>query len=200
MDFSDPLYKHTFEVALRYIDPFYRDLATFKEKLNEKVQQWVKEEISKTDDSEVKGFDSTELINAQERKEHAAMAKANVKANNETMDYRCAYLQRVLCSIDDDEVRQLACDIATDNMPQLSKIHTQYTVIVEEKDRLLSLVPERLYNWKNALLVLKINDIKSQIAKARPEEIPQLMEQLQSLYSVRHQLAAIIGDRVVNPN
>ena len=72
--------------------------------------------------------------------------------------------------------------------------------VVEEKDRLLSLVPERLYNWKNALLVLKINDIKSQIAKARPEEIPQLMEQLQSLYSVRHQLAAIIGDRVVNPN
>ena len=200
MDFSDPLYKHTFEVALRYIDPFYRDLATFKEKLNEKVQQWVKEEISKTDDSEVKGFDSTELINAQERKEHAAMAKANVKANNETMDYRCAYLQRVLCSIDDDEVRQLACDIATDNMPQLSKIHTQFAVIVEERDRLRSIVPERLYNWKNALLVQKINETKALIATASAEQLPQLMEHLQELYSVRHKLAAIIGDRVVNPD
>lgn len=200
MDFSDPLYKHTFEVALRYIDPFYRDLATFKEKLNEKVQQWVKEEISKTDDSEVKGFDSTELINAQERKEHAAMAKANVKANNETMDYRCAYLQRVLCSIDDDEVRQLACDIATDNMPQLSKIHTQFAVIVEERDRLRSIVPERLYNWKNALLVQKINETKALIVTASAEQLPQLMEHLQELYSVRHKLAAIIGDRVVNPD
>ena len=121
-------------------------------------------------------------------------------AKNELEEFNCGYLIKVLCSINDDEVRQLACDLATDNMPQLSKIHTQFSVVVEEKDRLLTLVPDCLYNWKNALLVIKINDLKAQIAQASPDELPQLMERLQKLYGLRHQLAAIIGDRVVNPN
>jgi len=61
-------------------------------------------------------------------------------------------------------------------------------------------VPDRLYNWQNALLVQKINEVKENIAHANADELPQLMEHLQQLYAYRHQLAAIIGDRVVNPN
>jgi ABC-type transporter Mla MlaB component len=61
-------------------------------------------------------------------------------------------------------------------------------------------VPEQLYNWKNALLIMHINDVKAQIAHADASQLPQLLEQLQELYQVRHQLAAIIGDRVVNPH
>ena len=34
---------------------------------------------------------------------------------------------------------------------------------------------------------------------AQEMSIPQLMEYLQELYKVRHQLASVIGDRVVNP-
>ena len=116
------------------------------------------------------------------------------------MEFNSSYLVKVLCSIDDDDIRQLACDLATDNMPQLSKIHTQFAVILEERDKLLSLVPDRLYNWQNALIVQKINEIKDRIAHAKADELPQLMERLQKLYADRHQLAAIIGDRVVNPN
>lgn len=85
-------------------------------------------------------------------------------------------------------------------MPQLSKIHTQYAVILEERDRLVTVVTERLYNWKNALLIQQINETKSQIAHADSGELPQLMQHLQNLYSLRHELAAIIGDRVVNPD
>ncbi len=145
-------------------------------------------------------IDSAALINAQERKEKAVKAKADLMAKNELTDFNCAYLMKVLCSIDDDDVRQLATDMATDNLPQLSKIHTQYAVIVEERDKLISIVPERIYNWKNALLVMRINEVKAQIAHATPEQLPQLMEHLQELYDVRHKLAAFIGDRVVNPN
>ena len=105
-----------------------------------------------------------------------------------------------MCSIDDDAVRQLACDLVTDNLPQLSKIHTKFAVVVEEQDRLQSIVPERLYNWKNALLVQRINETKNQIAHADPAQLPQLMKYLQELYEVRHRLAVILGDRVVNPN
>lgn len=199
MSFSHPLYKRTFDIAKQYIEPFYRDLAQFKEQLNEQIKQFVASEMA-ADDDDPEGLDSAALINAAERKEKAVNAKASIKAKNEEMEFSSGYLMKVLCSIDDDPVRQLACEIATDNMPQLSKIHTQYAVILEERDRLVTVVTERLYNWKNALLIQQINETKSQIAHADSSELPQLMQHLQNLYSLRHELAAIIGDRVVNPD
>ena len=199
MGFSDPLYKRIFETALQYIEPYYKDLEVFKAQLEERTREFIAEEMAAQDEVDPDALDSAALINAQERKEKAIEAKANAKAKNELLEFNCGYLMKALCSIDDDEMRQLACDLATDNMPQLSKIHTKYTVIVEERDKLLNLVPERINNWKNALLVLRINELKSQIANAAPEEQPKLMQSLQELYKVRHQLAAVIGDRVVNP-
>ena len=199
MGFSDPLYKRIFETALQYIEPYYKDLEVFKAQLEERTREFIAEEMAAQDEVDPDALDSAALINAQERKEKAIEAKANAKAKNELLEFNCGYLVKALCSIDDDEMRQLACDLATDNMPQLSKIHTKYTVIVEERDKLLNLVPERIPNWKNALLVLRINELKSQIANAAPEEQPKLMQSLQELYKVRHQLAAVIGDRVVNP-
>ena len=199
MSFSDPLYRRTFELSKQYIEPYYRDLNDFNEVLKGRISQFINEEMSNQDD-EPDALDSIALISAQERKEKSIRAKANVRAKNELMEFNCSYLQKVLCSIDDDQVRQLACDLATDNLPQLSKIHTQFAVIVEERDKLLNIVPERLYNWKNALVVIKINEIKDRIARADANELPKLMEELQKLYDVRHKLAAIIGDRVVNPN
>ena len=200
MSFSDPLYKHTFEVALQYIPQYYKDLESFNAKIEEESKQFITREMAKQDEDEPDALDSTALINAHERKEKEVMAQANVKAKQALMEFSSSYLMKALCSIDDDGVRQLACDLATDNLPQLSKIHTQFAVILEERDKLLSLVPDRLYNWQNALLVQKINEIKERIVQANAEELPKLMEYLQKLYDTRHQLAAIIGDRVVNPN
>jgi len=199
MSFSDPLYARTFHIAKQYLEPYYQDLASFQAQLDERVRQYVADEMSSQDGEEPEALDSVALIRAQENRLKAVNAKASVKAKNELMDFSCGYLMKALCSIGDDQVRQLACDLATDNMPQLSKIHTQFAVVIEERDKLPSLVPERLYNWKNALLIQRINETKAQIATAQPEQLPQLMEHLQNLYNVRHQLAAIIGDRVVNP-
>ena len=64
----------------------------------------------------------------------------------------------------------------------------------------MTLVPQMIFNWKNAIVTQRINETKSQIAVAPAEEQPRLMEYLQELYKVRHQLAAYIGDRVVTPN
>lgn len=199
MQFSNPLYHSIFKTALRYVEPYYRDQSTFNRALEEKMDNYVAAEMAKNDDESPEALDSDALINAQERKKKAIEAKASVMAKNELMEFSSDYLLKALCSIDDDDVRQLACDLAADNLPQLSKIHTQFAVIVEERDRLLHLVPERLYNWKNALLIQKINETKDQIAHATADQLPELMEYLQELYKVRRQLAAKIGDRVVNP-
>ncbi len=200
ISFSDPLYRLTFDIAKQFIEPYYKDLEAFNKQLEEKSRQFIAQEMEKPEDGEPGALDGSALINAYERKQKAVNARAAVKAKNELMDFSSSYLSKILCSIDNDDVRQLACDLATDNLPQLSKIHTQFAVIVEERDKLLTLVPERLYNWKNAIIVTRINRLKAMIAQANSESLPQLMEQLQELYTVRHQLAAIIGDRVVNPN
>ena len=200
ISFSDQLYSHTFEVALRYIPQYYKDLEAFNVKIEERRDAYITREMATVDEEELDGLDSAALINAHERKEKEVKARANVKAKQELAEFSSSYLMKVLCSIDEDDVRQLACDLATDNMPQLSKIHTQFAVILEERDKLISIVPDRLYNWQNALLVQKINEVKHRISQAQADELPQLMEQLQQLYADRHQLASIIGDRVVNPN
>lgn len=200
MSFSDPLYYRIFDISKRYIDSYYRDLDAFKKQLEERTRQYIAEELENDESQELDKMDSSSLIDAQERRENAAKAKAIVRANNELSEFSSDYLMKVLCSLDDDDVRQLACDLACDNLPQLSKIHTQFATIVEERDKLLYLVPEQLYNWKNALLVMHINDVKAQIAHADAAQLPQLLEHLQELYQVRHQLAAIIGERVVNPH
>ncbi len=200
MEFSDPLYKRTFELALQYVPQYYKDLEEFKKQLKESTNQYISQEMATQDEVAPDALDSAALISAQERKEKEVLSRANVRAKQAETEFSSSYLMKALCSIDDDDVRQLACDLATDNLPQLSKIHTQFAVILEERDKLLSLVPDRLYNWKNALLVQAINVIKERISHASAEELPQLMEHLQKLYSVRHELAAVIGDRVVNPN
>lgn len=200
MSFSNPLYQRTFNISKQYIDSYYHDLETFNKQLEEQKRLYIAQEMESVESQDLDAMDSASLINAQERKEKAATARANVRANNDLKEFNSGYLIKVLCSLDDDEVRQLACDLAAENLPQLSKIHTQFATIVEERDKLLSLVPEQLYNWKNALLLMLINDMKAKIAHADPEQQPHLMEQLQELYRVRHQLAAIIGDRVVNPH
>ena len=199
MSFSNPLYYRTFETAKQYLQLFHHDLEAYNAKQEDNIRKYFDEEMAQNEVEDPDAMDSVALINAHERREKAALAKATLKAQKELMEFRSSYLVKVLCSIDDDEVRQLACDLATDNMPQLSRIHTQYAVIVEERDKLRTLVPERLLNWKNALLALKINDLKARIAQASPEEQPGLMKELQANYNLRHRLAAIIGDRVVNP-
>ena len=199
MSFSVPLYRRIFEISKQQINPYYQDYARFNTALDERVAQFVAEETERQNQSEPVALDSAALINAQERIRKNVEAQANLMIKNEQQQFSSNYLMKVLCSIDDDEVRQLACDLAADNLPQLSRIHTQFAVILEEQDRLLTLVPVRLYNWKNAILVQRINEVKSRIAHAQADELPQLMEHLQQLYDVRHKLAAYIGDRVVNP-
>ena len=198
MAFSNDTYRRIFEIAQSQVQPFYRDLEQFNKTLEAKVEQFINDEMAREDEN-IEGLDSAALINAQERKEKSINARATIMAKNETQDFCCGYLQRVLCSIDDDEIRPLVCKMVSDKLPQLSKIHTQFAVIVEEKDKLDTLITQRLFNWKNAIIIHKINELQAQISKADTDELPALLEQLQKYFNVRQQLAAIIGDRVVNP-
>ncbi len=199
MSFSNPLYARTFEQALGYLDDYYQDLAQLKRQIEEQKGSKIKQEMETEATPDPDALDSEALISAHERRLKEITARIIAQGEKQIQQFSGDYLQRQLCSTSDDQVRQLATEVATDSMPQLSKIHTQFAVIIEERDRLPSLVPVFLYNWKNALLFLKINDLKAQIATSEPGKQPALIRELQKLYDLRHRLAAVIGDRVVNP-
>ena len=200
MTFSNPLYAHTFEQALGCLDDYWKEYEKLKAKSDEQLAQDIEQEMATDDAPHPDGLDSQTLINARDNKLKQVTARLTAQAQRQLQEFSGDYLQRMLCSTSDDVVRQLATDLAIDSLPQLSKIHTQYGgVIVEDRDRLYSLVPVLLYNWKNALLLMKINNLKAQIASAEPEQQAELISQLQQLYNTRHKLAAVIGDRVVNP-
>lgn len=199
MSFSTPVYARTFEQSLACLQDYYSELAQLKEQVHKQIEHDIKQQMAEVDASLPEDLGSEALITAHERRLAEVTARANAQAQRRIQQFSGDYLQRVLCSTSDDEVRQLACDMATESMPQLSKIHSQYAVILDERDRLLTLVPERLYNWKNALLLNRINDLKAQIASAPADEQSGLIRQLQNLYDLRHRLATLIGDRVVNP-
>lgn len=199
MSFSNQLYARTFEHALACLQDYYDEFEQLKQQINQQLPQEIEQEMAADDDIDPDALDSAALITAHERKLKEVTARVTLQGQQQLQQFSGDYLQRVLCSIDDDEVRQLACDMATENLPQLSKIHSQFAVIVDDRDRLYTLVPERIFNWKNALLLLKINELKAQIAKAEPAQQLTLIKQLQQLYDTRHALAVVIGDRVVNP-
>ena len=199
MSFSNPLYARTFHLALDCLQDYYHELEQLKQQIQEQTARDINQQMAVNDEQEPDALDSAALIIAHERRLKEVTARATAQGQRQLQQFSGEYLQRMLCSTSDDQVRQLACDTATDNLPQLSKIHSQFAVILDERDRLITLVPERIYNWKNALLLTRINELKAQIASASLEQQPALIKQLQQLYDTRHMLAAVIGDRVVNP-
>ena len=121
------------------------------------------------------------------------------RAIQEKTEYCILYLEKKLCSHPDQDVRDMATELAVDKY-QLSKIHTKYADIPTDFDRIETLLPESLKNWKNALIVKQINQLQNQLKQASPDDhTSNIMQQLQDLYSLRKQLAKLIGERLVNP-
>ena len=108
MSFSDPLYKHVFDISMQYIEPYYRDLEAFNRDLDIEIQQFISEKMA-SQDEQPDGMDSAALIAAHERMEMSVNAEAEVKRMHEQQQFSSDYLLKILCSLDEDAVRQLAC-------------------------------------------------------------------------------------------
>lgn len=100
----------------------------------------------------------------------------------------------------DPEISKLASDLATDRY-QLSKVHTKYQNIAQDKDRLMDIVPTLVISFKNAIvndelrhLLQKLNDPSLATDNVRCEE---LMKQYKDMKEVEKAMAKRLGERVV---
>ena len=80
----------------------------------------------------------------------------------------------------------------------LSKIHTKYGSIKTDLDKLDILVPQAIYNLKDALILCNIKETQRELIEKK-DNTDELLKYLQELYDLRRELAKYLGDRVVNP-
>ncbi|MBP5560724.1 MAG: DNA primase [Muribaculaceae bacterium] len=191
MAFTTPQFAQLYEEGLKFVPLFHEDLGKEAEKLNAQIERRFKEETGKIDSAK---FSLREI----EKKENEIKKRLDEETQAAMSVWRQQYLEKRLCSHPDDTLRATALELVSEKY-QLSKIHTRYAVIRTEQERLSTLVPEALYNWKNAIVKCQIKEVQSQLANAQGEEAAAILSRLQELYDLGRRLAKLIGERVVNP-
>ena len=191
MEFTHPTHRRVFDIALTTLDEFNKDFAAEQHRVEQLEHERLQAELQKID---VVGHTADSL----RKEEESIQARLVIDTTKRLNEFRRNYLEHRLCSHPDNDVRNMACDLVSEKY-QLSKIHTQFAVITTEFDRLGTLLPELMYNWKYAIVMQQIQDVHDRMKKAEAGDIETLMQDMQLLYDVRSQLAKKIGERVVNP-
>ncbi|MEG1587426.1 MAG: DNA primase [Bacteroidales bacterium] len=100
----------------------------------------------------------------------------------------------------DADISRLALDMVAEKY-QLSKIHTKYAVVEEEKDRLFDLIPRALFELKDAIIREEIKQINEKIKEAATAQDMNrtltLMEEVSEKNQVRAMLAKELGERII---
>lgn len=145
--------------------------------------------------------DDLSQIHTRETELHA---RVNASLAGAMEDFAEQYLQRRLLSSEDDVVRRTTMDMVS-SRHSLSKIHTKYSYIASERDRLAELIPLAVYNLKCALIECEIKRVNVEIASVyavSPNDSERLRGLLQrglELNSLKKELAKYLGERILSP-
>lgn len=138
-------------------------------------------------------------------RELALSDEVNATIAAEYTSFCRSFVERPLCSDDDDDVRRLATDLCNEKFV-LSKVHTKFAKVETDQDRLPDLVPRALFELKDAILNAQVvelqEQLKSEAAKAGPdaaERIFGLMRKIQGINNVRAEYAKFLGERILAP-
>ena len=116
--------------------------------------------------------------------------------------FQSSFLEKKLCSDESDIVRNAAIELVSDKY-QLSKVHTKFSNVETEADRLNELIPVAILSWKDAILTFNIRKIQEQIKEAaKAGDLTRMQDLLASqnnLKSLQQQFAKLLGDRVIIP-
>jgi DNA primase len=86
---------------------------------------------------------------------------------------------------------------------ELSKIHSRFQVVVEEKDRLHYLVPQFLEELKWKIVKEELAELRSKlkIAEQNKDEstLRDLLEEIKILQELDKELARSLGERIITP-
>ncbi len=190
LSFSNPIFDEIFHLCLSYRLDYDNEkehfLLNLKKSINEIKEQGyrsIKEEILNIQDVERKEKDLNEYINSYYK--------------SALQEFQKYFLEKKLTSHHNNEIRKVSLDLISEKH-LLSKIHTRYGTIKSDLEKLDTLVPQAIYNWKDALILCQIKDTQKELLQNN-NKTEELLKHIQDLYDLRKELAKYLGDRVVNP-
>lgn len=191
--FSYPVFDRIFNLCLSYNEEYETDIIDFKKK---------QDEYSETERQKGIKEIQASLLNMQdvERKERELNNRIKEQNRVALQEFQKYYLEKKLCSYLEDDVRRVSIELVSDKH-LLSKIHTRYGSVKTDLDRLDVLVPQAIFNWKDALIKCQIKDAQSKLTQLPAYDVntDELLKRIQELFDLRKKMAKYLGDRVVNP-
>lgn len=197
MEFTDPVSRKVYEKLIALRKDYEVALSEFQAKEKEAYNLRVSEGIAKIAS---KGMSMREI----EKAEKELYNQANITFQNNCREFTKEYPGRLLASDEDDEVREMAFNLIKEPY-HLSNIYLRDNNHVEtEVERLESLVPRAMSEWRGEILNQKINNLLLRLKEAQenspsPPDIASVQAELARLLVNRTQLAKEIGDRIISP-
>lgn len=198
ISFTNPLYAKAFAEAMTLREKSWDDdFRRHVERLDERrKQQW--------DDGVAAIRSSAVDLSEITAREQALRADCDERYNEDLKQFTICYIEKILASSPDDELRRLTTDLVSEKY-HLSKVHTKFTKIETEVDRLDILVERAVYELKDAILECQTRDLRDEIRRAcqspasDPAEVSRLMARNIELTQLRSQFAKYLGERIVAP-
>lgn len=114
-------------------------------------------------------------------------------------DYAEHYVEQRLCSSPEDDIRILATELVSERH-KLSKIHSKFSKIETERDRLIELVPRAVYELLYGILMFDIKEIEHQLASASDQAVVRmLLQKYVDMKATQQEFAKYLGERIVAP-
>lgn len=144
---------------------------------------------------------SLDQIKAQETALQTAVDTAYSEREN---NFRLSYFARHLISSYDDEIRATATELAT-SRHKLSKVHSKFSRLETEQERLEDRLPLAIYGLKDAHVQCHLRSLREKLktlsssAPADMNELGEILREITRLDDIRRQYAKCLGERVVAP-
>lgn len=198
IEFVTPLYRRVMdEVAALFNNSWAEDRDARVAELSRERESRLREEIA--------GLGSLDLQLGQlEAREHEIAERLEQEMKHKQLEYAVNYAERILASLPDDDIRRLTTDLVSDKYV-LSKVHTKYTKVATELDRLEELVPRAIFELKAGIIDCEIRQIREEIRRVAtlpdvsPEQLKSLMMRNIELDTLKREFARYLGERIIVP-
>lgn len=191
VSFSIPLYKKVFDTALELTARNWdRDYSSFIVSLEQAKAKMIEDGLDEIRSKAASVADATAL-------ETALRSRADNYYESSKANFTDEYIEKLLLSSPDDEIRRLTTDLVSEKYT-LSKVHTKYTKIETERDRLIELVPRAIYALLDAILKASIDDIEKQLHEETDSSvITGLLQEYMEKQNIHQQFAKVLGERTI---
>lgn len=194
--FCNPIYGRIVEECRKLIDSDWESdrAAAEAASLQQRAEEWEKgtAEIRNT-------AISLEQISQKEKMLLETIDNAHYNRLDQQTEM---FFIRHLASSPDDDLRRTVTQMAS-SKHKLSKVHSKYSHIESEKEKLDELLPRAIYALKDAMLQYDIRnkrDELKQVAKAGDmDKVKAIMLDIADLDKLRRDYAQKLGDRVILP-